>query len=391
MKFSVLFFVLLFCKLIQTDPLLVAVLMVKNEASVMQTTLQPLVDAGIQDFLIYDTGSTDDTVQVTQDFFKATNITNFIIEQEAWVDFSASRNRALDLTEQYFPDATFMIMLDAEWTLHNGADLLKFCEEQKYTSANLYQIHIMCLNEQKEIYEDLSLPRLFRCPSSIKFIGKVHEIPNVQPEGVVWSNVFFEYNPTRYGKSKTKQRFARDLDILIQEAQDNPNDFRTAYFLAQTYACLGDWKKAVTWYEHSLTLPGSKETFFITLCKLGQIYQYLGDEKKMILKYFNASAIWPERAEPLIYLANHFKNKHAYEESFFFAQRAVNMPYPDKNEMSVGKSLYDFVRYEVLSEVAWHVGAYELGLKATKKALAACPDSKHLQQNLMMYECKLGK
>ena len=61
--------------LLKTDPLLVAVLMVKNEAPVMEMTLQPLVDAGITDYLIYDTGSTDNTIQVTNDFF----IQNFIL------------------------------------------------------------------------------------------------------------------------------------------------------------------------------------------------------------------------------------------------------------------------------------------------------------------------
>jgi hypothetical protein len=51
--------------LIQADPLLVAVLMIKNEEPVMQMTLQPLVDAGITDFFIYDTGSTDQTIEIT--------------------------------------------------------------------------------------------------------------------------------------------------------------------------------------------------------------------------------------------------------------------------------------------------------------------------------------
>ena len=67
------------------DPLLVAVLMVKNEEPVMELTLQPLVDAGIKDFLIYDTGSVDHTIEVTQEFFIKNNISNFVIEQGDWL------------------------------------------------------------------------------------------------------------------------------------------------------------------------------------------------------------------------------------------------------------------------------------------------------------------
>ncbi|HLJ31873.1 MAG TPA: hypothetical protein VKU36_05515, partial [Candidatus Babeliales bacterium] len=51
------------------DPILVVVLMVKNEETVMRATLQPFVDAGINSFFIFDTGSTDNTISVTQTFF----------------------------------------------------------------------------------------------------------------------------------------------------------------------------------------------------------------------------------------------------------------------------------------------------------------------------------
>ena len=50
------------------SPLMV-VLMVKNEEPVMLKTLQPLVDGGINTFFIFDTGSTDKTIEITQQFF----------------------------------------------------------------------------------------------------------------------------------------------------------------------------------------------------------------------------------------------------------------------------------------------------------------------------------
>ena len=56
------------------DPVLVVVLMVKNEAKVIEDTLQPYIDGGIKHFFIFDTGSTDNTVEVTQECFKKNNI-----------------------------------------------------------------------------------------------------------------------------------------------------------------------------------------------------------------------------------------------------------------------------------------------------------------------------
>ena len=58
----------------KNDPLLVIVLMVKDEQDFIQPTLQPYVDAGIKNFFIFDTKSTDSTVEVTREFFKKNNI-----------------------------------------------------------------------------------------------------------------------------------------------------------------------------------------------------------------------------------------------------------------------------------------------------------------------------
>ena len=76
--FSLVFFVL-FIRSVQTlryeyDPLLVVVIMVKNEETVMRATLQPFVDGGVDSFFVFDTGSTDNTIAVTEEFFAENGI-----------------------------------------------------------------------------------------------------------------------------------------------------------------------------------------------------------------------------------------------------------------------------------------------------------------------------
>ena len=88
------------------DPFVV-VLMVKNEETVINKTLEPFVKEGLNSFLIFDTGSTDKTIETVENYFKNNNVKNRHIFQEPFVDFSTSRNRALDLAEQMFPQAKF--------------------------------------------------------------------------------------------------------------------------------------------------------------------------------------------------------------------------------------------------------------------------------------------
>src|SRR6266436_8173383 len=85
---------------IDYDPILIVVLMVKNEETVMRATLQPFIDGGVDSFFIFDTGSTDNTIGVTESFFSEYGIMQGYIAQEPFIDFATSRNRALDLAQE---------------------------------------------------------------------------------------------------------------------------------------------------------------------------------------------------------------------------------------------------------------------------------------------------
>ena len=66
------------------------VIMIKDEAHVIVPTLQPLVDAGIDSILVYDTGSTDGTQQVVEAYFKDHNLTHAYLVEDPFIDFATS-------------------------------------------------------------------------------------------------------------------------------------------------------------------------------------------------------------------------------------------------------------------------------------------------------------
>jgi glycosyltransferase involved in cell wall biosynthesis len=379
-------FSLFFCTSVYASPLLVAVLMVKNEEPSMQMTLQPLVDAGIKDFLIYDTGSSDNTINVTKQFFIENNISNFLIVQGEWIDFSSSRNRALELAERYFPHATFVLMLDAEWILHNGSDLLKFCKQQQHNRfAVLYYIRL--LHPEIDFYH----ARLIRCGCNIRFVGKVHELPDSDVQGKVPSHIYFQLSPTHYGIEKTHARWIRDRDLLLQEFQENPHRARTVYYLAQTCACLHDWPAAVQWFDKRVHMQGWDEERFLACIFLAHAYFMVGDYKKMIVTYLQAFEMRPTRAESLIRLAHYFFTAQCSELAYIFARYAVMMPYPYKDSSPIEKKLYDFDRYNMVSILAGKHQEFLLGKEATLQALHVHPELEYLQNNLKYYESMLSQ
>lgn len=368
------------------DPnLLVAVLMVKNEEKVMVTTLQPLVDAGITQFLIYDTGSTDNTIEITKEFFIKNKIQNFVIEQGPWIDFAASRNQALKLTEEHFPNTTFILMLDAEWILHNGADLLRFCQEQKTKSNAVYMVHML------GAYISMGQARLFRAKSNVFFIRKVHEQPNIPALVNVPKHIYFEYNPTSTGRKKSHERHMRDLNILLQEFKEDPTNQHTVRYIAQTYAALQDYDNSILWYEKLITMPiTSPKDLFSAHLYLSMIYHAAKKIDKAILSYLKTYSIRPSRAEPLIRLALLYFDEKEYYLAYLFAKQAVTMPYPTNEIGTIEKGMYDFVRYEMLSLTAHVAGDYKLGEQATIQALKQHPELEYLQKQLQFYQEKLA-
>lgn len=367
------------------EPLLVVVLMVKDEAPVITQTLQPFVDGGVRDFVIFDTGSTDGTQDVVREFFEQHDLMNAHIIQEPFIDFSTSRNHALYAAQHIFPHATFMLMPDAEWYIHNVEALLQFCSEHADDCHASYLVPI------RSASVSFYVPRLIRCHKNIQFVGVVHEVLNEITTIVLPHDSYFEWRPSKKGREKSIQRWQRDRDLLLKSYEQNPYNARTLFYLAQTYDCLGDWENAYTFYKKRADIYGWHEENFVTRLRLGNVAQQLaltGDANAgslAIRHYLEAFALSPHRAEPLIKIAQYYLERNELREAFLFAARAAKIPYPESDILPVEKYMYDFVRYDILARCAWCVGEYTLGEWAVMQALQANPAALHLKRYLELY------
>ncbi|HSC25161.1 MAG TPA: hypothetical protein VLB80_03020 [Candidatus Babeliales bacterium] len=375
------------------DPILVAVLMVKNEATVMRATLQPFVDSGVDSFFIFDTGSTDRTVEVTQEFFDEHNIVHGYIVQEPFVDFATSRNRALDLAEEKFPHAAFIVMLDAEWYIHDARALVEFCESCLRRGDMYASYLIRIINEALDNYTC----RLIRCHSGVRFGGVVHEAIAQSVVVKVPDTVFFQYLPAAYGAEKTMARLIRDRELLLKEYYNKPWCTRTLFYLARTCEDLGNWQEAYDFYKIRVGMIGWDEEDFIVHYRLAEtvkklVLHNIDDIKynwtEALDYYLRAYRMRPHRAEPLIAIADYYVFIRHMELAFLFARRAVDIKYPEKDFLFVEKYLYNYHRYELLAHCAWYINEFEIGEWAACKAYEAYPDYKYAQLNK---ECYLSR
>lgn len=380
---------------------LVVVLMVKDEVDVIIPTIKPFIDGGIDSFVLYDTGSTDGTQDRAREFFKKNNLSHAYVLEEPFVDFAVSRNRALDLAEQIFPNATFMVMPDAEWYIYNAHLLLQFCKENKkyiHHENIVGGYYLIRLITTQDSHDNLTA-RLIRCKSNARFIGPVHEFlrenKNLQMEYamVVPDVIYFEYSPTKRGKDKSNSRWTRDAEILLEAHNANPTDARTIFYLAQTYQFLQDWEQAIEYYQKRLNVQGSPEEHYVAAYRIGCAIDYLLNSRTNNVYtwdnaqyyYLMAHSLRPHRAEPLIRIAYYYLGKNQKEVAFLFAYRASQLPYPKNDSLFVEKNIYDYLRYDILGQCALSVGEYQIGQNAVLKALKLNPKLSHLHHNLNLY------
>lgn len=325
-------------------------------------------------------------MQKAKELFEDYHLTNYQIIQEPFVNFAVSRNKALDLCEEKFPNAGFLLMPDAEWYLHNVQDLIDFCEQElEYPDHTSYLVRIVSTDL------DFGTQRLLRCKTGLRFGGVVHETIMVGTRFKTPHSIFFELRPGRYGMEKTQRRWQRDKELLMKEHLANPMDSRTAFYLAQTFDCLGDLENAYKFYELRTHLRGWDEEDFMTWYRLAIVTERMktadGASRwpESMDHYLKAFTMRPTRAEPLIRIAQHYLSEGNHACAFIFAHRACELAYPANDTLFVEKEAYEYTRYDILGQSGWYVNELEIGEKAVREAIRMHDNFPHLFTNLSFY------
>ena len=90
-------------------------MIVKNEARIIQRLLDSVINL-IDAYCICDTGSTDNTIETIETFFKTHNKSGIII-REPFKDFGYNRTFALKAVYKNMPEIDYILLMDADMVL----------------------------------------------------------------------------------------------------------------------------------------------------------------------------------------------------------------------------------------------------------------------------------
>lgn len=353
-------------------PRVALVMMVKNEHQRILVSLESVKDI-VQKFIIFDTGSNDNTIEIIKNFCKKHSI-QLHLKIGTFVNFEVSRNECLDFADTV-DDIDFLLLLDCNDELKNGKSLIKFLKKELYSNdTTSYLIAQEWWSGVSNKYFNM---RLIKHRQGWRFKGVVHEyLCNKDPlkDGIekakyTPSDVVLFQDRTK-DDDKSSKRFSRDKQLLFEEYTKNPVEPRTLFYLAQTCECLQHLDEAVKYYKERLLVQGFYEEKFHAAFRIGKINNSRQTPPENIIYWWlHAFEILP-RAEPLLELAKFYTNNKQFSLAYIFIKQACELPYP-KDILFVDNNVYDYERWHYLGIIAYYVDKKEDGLVGCLKAIAA--------------------
>lgn len=318
---------------------LVLAVMMKNEEDVIEKTLLSIVD--FVDFVVlFDTGSTDSTIPLCKRIMKERNVPGTIIEGE-FVDFSTSRNRLLEEVEKRC-SGWWCITLDANDEVTGAGTIKGFLDK---ISSKIVAFHVPVFWGGKR----LEMVRLFRVGYGLKYKGRIHEVldvPAFPPEYLPKQLAIFQ-DRTK-DSHKTLKRHERDIRILEEELEEDPENKRNIFYMAHTFCALGRYEQAEEWYRKRISYGDvESDEVFLSDFYLDKILSIKDGERnpgrldKLKLKYKNR----PEFSfELYCYWIRTGELSKAKEE----IKCCCKTPYPENATFCVDDHLLKILRWEVL-------------------------------------------
>jgi len=322
-------------------------MIVKNESHIVHEVLQsslPFIDT----FCILDTGSTDNTVQIIRDFYESKGVPGIVHEGD-WKGFGKSRSEALKLCDGKMD---YILMIDADDLIEGPPNVKDFLLKALYmTSPNACNIHIRRGTLEYE------RTQLFKASDGWRYEGVLHEYPTNDKQGnthVRLPKEIWMTGRTIGARSMLPgNKYQRDAETILKALEEEPNNARYMFYLAQSYRDAGMVAESVTWYTKRFEFGGWFEEQFICALNLTRLL----NSKEWAWK---AHEICPQRTESLVsYISVCRAQAKWSRELLSMAIYASMIPKPEGTFLFLEADNYDWKVWDELSIVAAYCQAFD--------------------------------
>jgi len=292
-------------------------MIVKNESNTIKRLIDSLIGI-IDSYVIMDTGSTDDTIDVIRNNIK---VSGSIVE-EPFVNFSHSRNSALIKANELCPIATHFLLLDSDMKLI-VTDIIEF---RKIIESN--DLLFLFQGNETFYYQNVRIVKSNKFNESY-YVGATHEYINFPPyyiTKIIDKDLAFIHD-IGDGGSKTN-KYERDINLLLQDIHNEPNNPRSYFYLGNSYADNGQPNEAIESWKKRVSLGGWNQEVWYSLYRMGETYMKTGQSEKAINSWLEAVNVCPLRIENIYEIIKHYRvdGKHVLAYMFYtIAKKSMSL------------------------------------------------------------------
>ena len=336
------------------------VMIVRNEAGVIRRCLESIKPV-INHWIICDTGSTDNTPEIIRETLAGIPGT---LHREQWIDFGHNRTQAVKLAKG---KADYHLLLDADMTLNVAGEF-----RDKLMADAFYLRH--------EGSFEYWVERLVSDRHDWRFVGPTHEY--------IWSDTakskakLFELRVNHFEDGGARaDKYQRDIQLLKRGLEQEPENSRYLFYLAQSYRDIGNSPQAIEWYEKRATMGGWDEEVWYSLYQVARLQHRLGYAWPLFLAaYLRAYEFRPTRLEPIFHVAKFYRENEQYRIGHLFARAVNETRYPD-DLLFIEKSIYDYELWQEYARCCERLGKREETIRAIDRVLACSHAPDHILES----------
>ena len=299
---------------------------VRNEAKIIErcvASLLPHIDAAI----VVDTGSSDDTVWILEDMFRAAG-KPLELHGVHFENFEQARNAALKAARESELPWDYLLLSDADMELRvkqppllNGEKGLSYDIRQVAGPLGYYNRRLLSRHAQGW------------------YVGVTHEYLDVPSDGTLDGAEFVDHADG----ANRPDKFSRDIALLERALQTETRPGliqRYHFYLAGSYYDSGDFAKAAEHYRLRTTLGGFDEEVWYARYRYAQCLCHLHDTNGFLWHMLEAYQLRPQRAESLYDLARYFRERGDNLTSLLFSEAGMRLPHPKSDHLFVNDWVY---------------------------------------------------
>lgn len=352
--------------------------MVKNESRILKRCLESVANV-VDAFCITDTGSTDNTVEIANEFLKERT---GIVATSEWSNFGHNRTISFKVAQDFLRDKgwdlaeTYGLLLDADMQFVPGT-----LKEQTLGLPGYTVI-------QKAGTLEYPNCRLIRMDVPWVCKGVTHEYWDGPTVALPPSVCFIQDHNDGGCKS---DKFERDARLLEQGLRDEPTNVRYMFYLAQTYNSLGRYKDAIRMYKQRIAGGGWFEEVWYSHYMIANCHHALKNYPKFEEWMLRAHAYRPQRAESLYKLTKHFRENAQHYKAYQYLEMGSNIPVPD-DSLFIERDVYEYLFEYERSILDFYVREDKRhGLRSSMRYLMKTHVLQHsVLSNLVFYARPLG-